>query len=350
MNKLKLKPTYRVVKDYYTELNNLTQLSLFTEGAVSPTFAALLRYCAGQFKWTLAERFPMRPRGSGQRIIYVDGALLDPFKLRHGVWEAKDSDDALEREVELKFKAGYPQDNILFQAPDRAILWQDGYQVVDADISRPPTLVDVLQEFFAYQPPAFEQWEQAVAEFKLKVPELAASLLDIIEQERRANPRFRAALGSFAGLCRQTINPNLSDAAVEEMLIQHLLTERIFRKVFDNPEFAGRNVIAREIETVVQALTAQHFSRHDFFRPLDRFYGAIETTAATIDDFSQKQAFLNTVYEQFFQGFSVRVADTHGIVYTPQPIVAFMVRSVEEILQREFGRSLSDEGVHVLDP
>jgi len=37
-------------------------------------------------------------------------------------------------------------------------------------------------------------------------------------------------------------------------------------------------------------------------------------------------------------------------VYTPQPIVDFMVRSVEEILEREFGRSLSDEGVHVLDP
>jgi predicted helicase len=83
---------------------------------------------------------------------------------------------------------------------------------------------------------------------------------------------------------------------------------------------------------------------------LDRFYGAIEETAATIDDFSQKQDFLNTVYEKFFQGFSTKVADTHGIVYTPQPIVNFMVKSVEEILQREFGKSLVDKGVHILDP
>ena len=72
---------------------------------------------------------------------------------------------------------------------------------------------------------------------------------------------------------------------------------------------------------------------------------AIEATAATIDDFTEKQEFLNTVYEQFFQGFSVKVADTHGIVYTPQPIVDFMVARVEEVLQREFGRSLADEGV-----
>ena len=67
-------------------------------------------------------------------------------------------------------------------------------------------------------------------------------------------------------------------------------------------------------------------------------------------DFSHKQHFLNTVYEQFFQGFSIKVADTHGIVYTPQPIVDFMVRSVAAILEREFGRSLADEGVHIIDP
>lgn len=53
---------------------------------------------------------------------------------------------------------------------------------------------------------------------------------------------------------------------------------------------------------------------------------------------------------RFFQGYSPKEADTHGIVYTPQPIVNFMVRSVEEILQKEFGRSLSDKGVHILDP
>ena len=64
----------------------------------------------------------------------------------------------------------------------------------------------------------------------------------------------------------------------------------------------------------------------------------------------RKQHFLNTVYEQFFQGFSVKVADTHGIVYTPQPIVDFMVKSVSHLLETEFGRSLSDNGVHLIDP
>ena len=88
----------------------------------------------------------------------------------------------------------------------------------------------------------------------------------------------------------------------------------------------------------------------NFCSPLDRFYVALERRAETLDDYSQQQTFLNTVYEKFFQGFAVKQADTHGIVYTPQPIVDFMVRSVEEILKKEFGKSLSDEGVHIIDP
>ncbi|MCK5717858.1 MAG: N-6 DNA methylase, partial [Thiomargarita sp.] len=52
----------------------------------------------------------------------------------------------------------------------------------------------------------------------------------------------------------------------------------------------------------------------------------------------------------FFQGFSVAIADTHGIVYTPQPIVDFMIKSVDEILHKEFGKTLSSEGVFFLDP
>jgi len=221
---------------------------------------------------------------------------------------------------------------------------------LDVDIRTPDNLVGILELFFEYEPPAYEQWGEAVEEFKLRIPEYAQSALEIIQQERRTNKRFVQAFDEFTEVCRTSINPNLSVQAVEEMLIQHLLTERLFRKVFNNPDFVRRNAIAAEIEKVIDALTSQAFSRKEFLKKLDRFYGAIEMTAATIDDYAEKQDFMNTVYEKFFQGFSVKVADTHGIVYTPQPIVDFMVRSVEEILKREFGRSLSDEGVHVLDP
>ena len=182
------------------------------------------------------------------------------------------------------------------------------------------------------------------------MPELGAQLLQVIRTALPKDKPFKKAFENFASQCRQAINPNLANAAIEEMLIQHLLTERIFRNLFKHPDFGKRNIIARDIEAVIEKLTAKYFNRDAFFAELQYFYQALEVVAATISEYSYKQHFLNTIYERFFQGFSVKVADTHGIVYTPQPIVDFMVRSVEEILQREFGRSLVDKGVHILDP
>ncbi len=345
---LQRKATQQAIAAYFSELSKLTELGFAHEGAVAPAFANILRAGAQPLGWTLTEQYT-RKLADG-RSIRIDGALLDDFNLAHGYWEAKDSDDDLDLEIRKKLATGYPQDNILFQAPQRMVVIQQGQRVWDSPIAAPELLIEGLQTFFTYQAPAYARWQQAVEEFKTVVPALAESLLTLIAGERQNNRAFREAFARFATLCRDAINPNIADAAVEEMLIQHLLTERIFRRVFNNPDFVARNVIAREIEEVVQALTGQHFSRYEFFLPLEGFYTAIETTAATITDFSEKQGFLNTVYENFFQGFSVKVADTHGIVYTPQPIVEFMVRSVEAILNQEFSRSLADAGVHVLDP
>ncbi len=349
MLRLNLKPTHKVIKTFYQEIAALSDLNISTEGAVAPAFATLLRHCASQCDLQFVEQYPLNREG--KRPIRTDGTLLDQFELRHGVWEAKDIKDNLAKAIQQKFKQGYPRDNILFQSPLRLVLWQDGREVFNEDITlHPNLLIEGLTLFFGYNPPAYEQWIEAVIAFKDKVKEHGAALLKIVEQELKTNQAFIQAFDGFTQLCQDAINPNLSKNAVKEMLIQHLLTERIFRKVFDNPDFVERNIIAREIETVITALTSRSFSRHEFLKKLDRFYGAIETTASTIDDYAHKQDFLNAVYEKFFQGFATKVADTHGIVYTPQPIVNFMVQSVEDILQKEFNTSLSQEGVRILDP
>ena len=347
MTTLNLKPTHKPIKDFYDALDQFDQLGFTHETAVRSAFQSLLQHCGRDFNWTLVPEYS--PSRQNRRIV-VDGALIDDFNLIHGYWEAKDIHDNLPIQVQRKFEAGYPRDNILFQTPKRAILWQNDQPVLDTDLTDATQLIETLQTFFSHRPQAYVEWETAVAQFKDKVPALGQGLAELIEKERGTNRQFATAFRAFHEKCCQSINPNLSEAAVEEMLIQHLLTERLFRTVFDNPDFTRRNVIANEIEKVIDALTSHSFSRDGFLRSLDRFYIAIEDTARTISDFSQKQGFLNTVYEQFFQGFSVKVADTHGVVYTPQPIVDFMVRSVEEILHSEFNRSLSDSGVHIIDP
>ncbi len=345
---LDLKPTSKPVKDYYTGLAEFDKHGVTHEMAVRSLFQRLLEHCSRKVGWTFVGEYKYKRKD--RHSVSIDGGMIDIFKIPQAFWEGKDSQDDLAKEIQKKFSIGYPRDNIIFQAPTRAILWQDGRQICDEDIGKPDALVYVVQELFSYRSQTQHDWEVAVEDFKPQIPEIAKKVVELIEIERRDNKRFLGAFSTFADVCRTSINPNLSDSAVEEMLVQHLLTERIFRKVFHDSDFTNKNIIAHEIEKVIQALISRKYNREDFLRPLDRFYVALERRAESLDDYSQQQTFLNTVYEKFFQGFAVKQADTHGIVYTPQPIVDFMVRSVEEILKKEFGRSLSDEGVHIIDP
>ena len=348
MPQLNLKPNHKAIRDYYATLRQYDRHHITHEGAVSNPFAFLLDACANQANATLIPQYAMRTP-AGNRIV-LDGVILDEYGLPFAYWEAKDMDDNLHKAVQEKRDAGYPLDNIFFQNPQHAIVYQNGQVVLDLDITEPTRLIAALQYLFSYVPAALDNWHTAVADFRAHVPALASKLKELIDKQHQADSAFQNAFADFYQICRTSINPHLSQDAVEEMLIQHILTERIFRTVFERSDFTRRNIIAREIENVSDALMWHAVSRDAFLKPLDRFYLAIEQAAAFCKDFSQKQHFLNTFYEKFFQGFSADVADTHGIVYTPQPIVDFMVNSVEHLLNTEFDRSLSDTGVHLIDP
>jgi predicted helicase len=347
---LEIKASHKPIKAYYEALATFQHHGVSKETSIKSAFADLLKFYGRKLRWNLIEEDTLTLKNGNKGS--VDGALVDEWDTRKGFWEAKDESDDLTKEVKKKFEVGYPRSNILFQKPTSAILYQDGSLIDHYDLRKPEGLIAAINDFFSYHIQEDQKWSEIVDQFKERIPESARKVIGMIEEEKKpgVNSRFKAAFQTFAELCRQSINPNLADPAIEEMLVQHLLTARLFASVFDNPDFVRRNVIAAEIEKVIDALTARSFNKSDFFKPLDHFYVALENKAKSITDWSQKQSFINVVYEKFFQGFSVKVADTHGIVYTPQPIVDFMVRSVQHILKTEFGRSLADEGVHILDP
>ena len=348
MPHLNIKPTHKPIKNYYAELDAYTKIGAEHEGAVRTAFQSLLQHYCRQVDLILVCEKTRHTKQN--RRIRLDGEVVDAFGLPHGHWEAKDTQDALLTEAQKKSEAGYPFKNIIIQSPTHALLYQNGTLRLDVNLSEPENLIHLLDTFFGYQEENITDWYAAVEEFKEKVPVLGRGVASLIQSELRDNARFRAAFENFHQQCKASIDANLAEAQVEEMLIQHLLTERIFATVFKNRDFTRRNIIASEIEKVIDVLTEHALNRDQFLESLNPFYAAIEKTAASITDFSQKQGFLNAVYEQFFQGFSIKTADTHGIVYTPQPIVDFMVKSTTHVLKTEFGRSLSDTGVHIIDP
>jgi hypothetical protein len=342
-----VKPGHKSVKHYYETLEAFKVQGVGHEMAVRSAFQRLLEETGRKAGWTLIAELSVEGR---KGTVRPDGTFRDDFQIRRGYWEAKDTADDLEAEIRKKIARGYPLMNTIFEDTRRACLYQNGELAMRADLTQPGHLCDLLNAFFSYTEPAHEDFEKAIDEFSERVPDLARGLVAKIDEAHRDNRPFQKAFDDFFEVCRVSLNPNLSREAVDEMLVQHLLTERLIRTIFDRQDFVRRNVIAAEVEKVIDALTLKSFSRHDFLKSLDRFYVAIEAAAATIDDFSEKQHFLNSIYERFFQGYSVKVADTMGIVYTPQEIVDFMCASVEQVLRDEFGKDLGSPGVNILDP
>ena len=256
MPALNIKPTNTQIKTYYTEMDQLEHLGVTKETSVRAPFQTLLEQYGRKLKLTSVLEYPMKGRGTNR--IFVDAALVNTYNMPHGYCESKDIHDDLRAEMGHKLERGYPRDNIIFQTPERAILLQNNHQL-DADLSDPTQLANMLQAFFDYRPQAYDEWEEAVEQFKDVVPEIGDGLAKIIAKERETNREFTEAFANFHQKCCQSINPNLSQAAVEEMLIQHLLTVRLFRTVFNNPNFVRRNVIAREIEIVIDVLTSHSF-------------------------------------------------------------------------------------------
>lgn len=83
---------------------------------------------------------------------------------------------------------------------------------------------------------------------------------------------------------------------------------------------------------------------------LQKFYEYVRTTVGDIHEAEGRQRIIVELYDKFFKVASPRTVEKLGIVYTPVEVVDFIIRSVGYILRREFGRSLSDENVHILDP
>src|SRR6266852_7856683 len=240
----------KAIDRYYKELQEYKGRADY-ELATRTAFLNLLAESARQVKWMLI------PEQTLEGGIRPDGVLRDSFDLKRGVWEAKGPQSDLDREISRKIATGYPLTNTIFENTKRAVLFQNKKRSFEFNLHNPQEVGDLLNQFFTYTEPDIATFEEAVQEFKERVPELARALLAIIEREYKLNKKFITAFDTFAVLCRQALDPKISTEVINEMLIQHLLTERLFRTVFDNSDFINRNAIAAEIEKVNKALTSR---------------------------------------------------------------------------------------------
>jgi len=279
----------------------------------------------------------------------VDGALLHELRMPLGYWEAKDADDDLNEEVSKKFKKGYPQDNIIFSDDAVAVLWQNRAEVLRCDMTDTQALSKLLKLFFSFERPEIAGFRAAVEQFKTDLPAVLLALREMIEREHDKNASFRAAEDKFLLHAQEAINPALGEADVREMLIQHILTEEIFAKVFDDSDFHQHNNVARELYALEGAFFTGALKKQTL-KGLETYYAAIRAAAAQISSHGEKQTFLKIIYENFYKVYNTKAADRLGVVYTPNEIVRFMIDGADWLCEKHFGKNLIDKDVDILDP
>ena len=281
--------------------------------------------------------------------IYLDGALLHALRVPFGYWEAKDADDDLDAEIAAKTRKGYPRDNIIYSDDHVAILIQDGHECARVAMDDTDALYPLLVRFFAHERQEIADFNKAVRQFAQDLPAVLAALRDLIAEKRAASSGFAAAEAAFLQHAQDAINPAVTEGDVQEMLIQHILTEDIFAKVFDNPDFHRQNNVASELYKLEEKLFARG-EKSTLLRALSPYYSGIARTAAVIQSHSEKQGFLKGLYENFYKVYNAKAADRLGVVYTPGEIVRFMIRSADWLCEKHFGKNLIDRGVEILDP
>ena len=281
--------------------------------------------------------------------VRPDGVVKDSLRMARGYWEAKDTDDNLDAEIQRKLNRGYPRDNIIFEDTRTAVLYQNGGETMRVDMRRPDELHRLIRVFLDYELPEIQDFRKAQSQFKADLPTVLTSLRETTEDAERESAEYQAAAAAFLDLCKRTIGPNVSEADIREMLLQHILTKDIFLRVFGEQQFHRENNIARHLDALEQTFFTGDLRRQAIDR-LRVYYGAIGRAADQIADYSEKQQFLKVIYEDFYKAYNPAAADRLGVVYTPNEVVDFMVRGADHLLRKHFGRGLADDNVQILDP
>ena len=337
-----------LINDYLKQLDVIRKVSgSQRETIVREAFKDLLKAWGRQHNLVFLAEYPLKT--TTKTNINVDGALLHELRMPMGYWEAKDANDDLNEEIAKKFKKGYPQDNIVFSDDTTFVLWQNRQEVIRCQVEDTTALEKLLKLFFGFERPEIANFRAAVEQFKTDLPAVLTALRSMIDKQETSNAGFRKASVRFLAHAKEAINPSLTDADAREMLIQHILTEEIFAKVFDDSDFHQHNNVARELYALEGAFFTGALKKQTL-KGLEPYYAAIRAAAAQISSHGEKQTFLKVIYENFYKVYNAKAADRLGVVYTPNEIVRFMIDGADWLCQKHFGKNLIDKDVDILDP
>lgn len=186
-----------------------------------------------------------------------------------------------------------------------------------------------------------EDWSKDVAD-------IARRHIQGIEFILEQNPDSKSAFDKFLHSLQHNINESIDQSQAIEMLAQHLITLPIFDALFGEYSFVKYNPVSSAMEQIVEELSQFGFEKEQ--KELQPFYDSVRLRAEGIDNAQAKQKIIITLYDKFFSTGFKSTTERLGIVFTPVEVVDFIVKSVDVVLRKHFGKTLASENVHILDP
>lgn len=187
----------------------------------------------------------------------------------------------------------------------------------------------------------WEDWAKDVADIAHRHEDRIRELLRTDARSKKEFERFLSAL-------RKNLNPGVNEESAIEMLSQHLITRPVFEALFDGYDFAGKNPVSRALQRIIDVV--ENVTEDCDKRSLEKFMNSVKLRAEGVESAEGKQKIIIELYDKFFKSALPKTVEKLGIVYTPVECVDFIIRSVHDVLRMEFGRSLSDENVNIIDP
>lgn len=160
--------------------------------------------------------------------------------------------------------------------------------------------------------------------------------------------KYSDEFDEFVRTLRHNLNPGITAEQCIEMLAQHLITRPVFEALFADYQFVSNNSISSSMQRMIDLLESEAVDKD--LTVLSDFYESVRANVGKIDNLEGKQTVIKNLYEKFFKRAFPLTVEKLGTVYTPVECVDFILHSVDEVLQSEFGAALTQENVHVLDP
>ncbi len=182
------------------------------------------------------------------------------------------------------------------------------------------------------------------------VAEIARRHTERIEHLISEGGEYKEAFDKFLKGLHKNINPSVTKEDAIDMLAQHIITQPVFDALFEGYDFSKLNPVSNAISNVIAVFDKGMGLVSNDLNQLKGFYDEIHERCEGVNTAEGKQKIITELYENFFKIAAEKTASKLGIVYTPTPVVDFILRSVDAVLAKEFHRHLTDENVHVLDP